>query len=460
MGTSSRPLASRPRRRRGLRPSSWAVVALAVAVTGCGDSTGSQRIQWPLTALLSLDPNLPAGWWTLEIEGSELWLTTPTAHRFPIGEVEDDTGDRLELSPLPDCGSDSIGGSYTWETTDGKVQLSATEDDGCADRQELLTAGAWERTTTAPLMDEVPDAIPAPLLAAIPLPAPGAHLAVLDEGVWATAIGDPTVYRVDPATNAVAGTVSTGSYQDDYRWLAAGEQSLWVTLTNRNSVARIDPATGAELDITVGSFPTGALAAHGAVWISDHHGGTVSRIDPATNTVTDTITVSEPGPGGPQMLVPADGAVDVAVPRAGQIRRIDPDNLSVSTVYDGRTLGTISVNEAGIWILEGLDAAWVTRVGPEGRADLLVGVGEGRRPRNLVATDDAVWVLTVGAEGSSPVELLAADPETGEIRFRFDLGFEVAPEDSVNFDVVAGPDGDVWVTTDTGIARIDGSPAD
>ena len=149
-----------------------------------------------------------------------------------------------------------------------------------------------------------------------------------------------------------------------------------------------------------------------------------------------------------------DDRVLVSVPRENAIVAIDPRTGEVSRFFTGRMQSRMQATGDAVWTFEGLDATWVTRIGADGDADLRIGVGDGRRPRALAATDDAVWVLTVGKR--TPVvdlELLRIDAASGEVTDR--VGVERL---AGRHDIVVDEGGDVWVTAMDAVLRIDGTP--
>jgi sugar lactone lactonase YvrE len=131
--------------------------------------------------------------------------------------------------------------------------------------------------------------------------APGAYgrtMAVGAGGVWVgklrstpTRQGAGAVMHIDPASNRVVGTVTTGA-----PWccgVAAGDEDVWLAAPTSGTVARIDPATGrAVVTIRLGGRPAAVGVGGGSVWVADDQARLVWRIDARTNQVLGSVAVS------------------------------------------------------------------------------------------------------------------------------------------------------------------------
>ena len=60
------------------------------------------------------------------------------------------------------------------------------------------------------------------------------------DAIWASGFGDGTIYRIDPATNSVSGSLAT-TYLTLGPPLVAFD-SIWVGALDQDVVLRIDPA--------------------------------------------------------------------------------------------------------------------------------------------------------------------------------------------------------------------------
>ena len=452
--TDAPPGAAAGRRSLPGRPLVWAAAAAAVVAFVVLPRAGADGAPRHLQALLPVPPEFPPGWWSLDFADGAAWLMAPTGTNEHIGEVVR-FDDQLELGPDPECG-DGGPGLYEVVRDGDDVRFEAMGADGCAARQEVLTAGTWRPYAPPPMTTRVPDVRPAEVLATVPVEGEAARLAVTSGSVWVVTVATRSLYRIDPTSNVVVDAVDI-DYADRIPGLAAAEDgSLWVSNWLRSTVSRVDATTGeVTATVDVGRDPPGGMAVvDGDVWVANGHDGTVTRVDGSAGAVIESIAVGEPGDGGPQDVAAFEDRVLVSVPRESAIMSIDPRTGEVSRFFTGRMQSRMQAAGDAVWTFEGLDAGWVTRIGADGTADLRIGVGEGRRPRALAATADVVWVLTVGPR--TPVvdfELLRIDARSGEVTDR--LGVEHL---AGRHDVVVDEGGDVWVTAMDAVLRIDGTP--
>jgi streptogramin lyase len=426
------------------------VLVLALATRGSGGDEPVRDLH--LEALLATPGGFPPGWWSLDIEDGAASFTTRTGAEQPIGEVVRFDGRELELGDAPEC--DGGGGLYRLVSDGDAVRFEAVGPDACRQREEVLTDAPWRPYTPLPRTTAVPDARPVRVLADVPIEGRPTGLAVAAGSVWVAALFSPEVVGIDPATNTVTAHIDAG-YAAEVPGLGAGEGALWVSNWRRDTVVRLDLATRRLTGtVDVGLDPPGdILVADGAVWATSAYDGTVVRIDAATGKFTDAIEVTDGGAGGPQELMAYEGDVLVTVPGANEIARVDPGTGAVSTFFSGRVQSRLAVTADAVWAVEGLGATWVTRIRTDGVADLRVGVGEGRRPRALAATDDTVWVVTERrVPPTAEIQLVRIDAATGEVVGIEDVGRRVR-----RTDLAVDPSGDVWMTTVDSVLRIDGS---
>jgi streptogramin lyase len=144
-------------------------------------------------------------------------------------------------------------------------------------------------------------------------------IAIGSDAVWAQGeAGGGTVWRIEPATNAVtAEIVAPGA-----SGIAVGLDSVWVAARDRAVVYRIDPATNsvaATIDLpgAIGGIGVGL----DGVWVSSFGSGWVSRIDPGTDQVTGSFSTGYVRLGPP---ITAFGSVWVAALDESVLVRIDP----------------------------------------------------------------------------------------------------------------------------------------
>jgi len=220
-------------------------------------------------------------------------------------------------------------------------------------------------------------------------------LAASDSSVWVH--GSSEVIRVDPSTNAIVARVATPPI--GFGYLAAGDGAVWQTDFGENSLLRIDPSSNrvvATIPLGEDAAPEGVGVTPGAVWVALHHRGEVARIDPATNEVVARIRVGPSGNRGPLKLAAGPAGVWVDVPNTSSVVNIDPQTNAV--------VG--KVDFSGIPVIDGTDV-WIVALNRAARID----------------------PATHRVLASASLQGLAADGAAGL--------------------------GSVWVTTSTGLVRID-----
>jgi len=190
--------------------------------------------------------------------------------------------------------------------------------------------------------------------------APCAGLAMGFGSVWVPNCGDGSVWRLDAETNKVIAKIATG-IADTEGTITAGEGSIWMPADATGVLARIDPKTNAvaaRIKISAGSFA--AMAGEGAIWVTCTKSNLVSRVDAKTNQVVAKIPV---GPS-PRFLAVGLGAVWTLNQGDGSVTRIDPATNKVTATI------AIGVPGEGGDIDTGAGAVWVTAMGkPISRID-------------------------------------------------------------------------------------------
>lgn len=309
-----------------------------------------------------------------------------------------------------------------------------------------------------------------------------ASVAVDEGSVWVSNAGDGTVSRISPETNETSDTLQAGA---EPAGIAVGDGSLWVAetisasllridpisgeietteLTGRpagvahtpdgiwvsmapSGIARIDPSDGSvTLTQTVGSGPTGVVAAFGSVWVANHLDGTVTRLEPSTGRPEATIPVGD----GPNSLVAAGERLWVANEFDGSVDAIDPAANAVErSVPVGGAATSLATDGEDLWLATGASPS-------EHRGGTAVVATEEAVPRTLdpaIVYDSIGWqILSVtndgllafkkvgGPDGATLVpDLASALPQVAPdgLTYRFPLrdgltysnGDPIAPED-------------------------------
>jgi len=304
---------------------------------------------------------------------------------------------------------------------------------------------------------ETPPALSARVAARIFLPVFSVSLAVGEGSVWVASAGrqgsheavnvpsldvPPTLSRVDPATNAVAGTVHLGSYD---RWedviIAFG--SVWLLDSGADVLFRLDPLTGA-VQARIDHLPglTHAVEGAGSIWVMAN--GSLLRIDPGTNRVTGRVDFGDQNAAhlsygdGRIWVVQADGitAVDAATLDVVARSPTIPGGIADVAFAGGAAWAyACAVDESGNCSFE------ILRVGPSGGIDRTLPV-----PADVAAIEgdgDTLWVATSerGQTTKTPARggrILRIDARTGEITGTFDVEPDSPIAKSINALAVDG----------------------
>jgi DNA-binding SARP family transcriptional activator/DNA-binding beta-propeller fold protein YncE len=112
-------------------------------------------------------------------------------------------------------------------------------------------------------------------------------------GVWTPSVAEGRLLRLHPKTAAfVAETDPTGGATATWVAVAAGAGGVWVGDNQggngggANKVWRVDPTTNqVDGSVAVGNFPLGLVVRDGKLWVVCALSGTVDEIDPATFSV-------------------------------------------------------------------------------------------------------------------------------------------------------------------------------
>ena len=173
-----------------------------------------------------------------------------------------------------------------------------------------------------------------------------ASIAVDDSGVYVMSTGTPMVARIDPATNAVAGTFAAPSGASAVR---AGFDSLWFSRASQGKLTRVDPADGSEIgSVTAGSGARFLAVGEGAVWVMANSDGTVTRVDSNGKAVATIKVADRPVEGGD--IAVGGGYVWARVSDA-VIVQIDPASNRVKARFgEPSGSGSVAATDGVVWI--------------------------------------------------------------------------------------------------------------
>lgn len=176
--------------------------------------------------------------------------------------------------------------------------------------------------------------------------------------VWLV-IKPSTLVRIDPATNAVTGSLA----------LPAGSANplfsggfVWVTAFEHDALLKIDPKTlTLAATIAVGPKPRFLAAGAGAVWTLNQGDGSLSRVDLATGKLIATIPCGIPGGGGEISF--GEGYVWATV-FDFPLTQVDPATNKVVRQWAGQGGDGLRVGLGSVW-LSNLRQGTVWRVDPK-----------------------------------------------------------------------------------------------
>jgi hydroxyacylglutathione hydrolase len=233
----------------------------------------------------------------------------------------------------------------------------------------------------------------------------------IDESVWVSNKPRNSISRIDPHTNRVLATITTG--KEPCAGLTVAFGSVWVPNCGDQTISRFDAQTAkllATLPVNIADTEGTIAAGEGSVWMPSDASGVLTRIDPNTDRVVARIPV----PAGSFAAVVGEGAVWVTCTKRNLVSRVDPKA--------GKVIATIAVGPSPRFLAVGLGAVWtlnqgdgsVSRIDPatnQVTATILVGVpGEGG---DIDTGEGAVWVTAMGKP------LSRIDPATNTVVKQF-----------------------------------------
>ncbi len=221
------------------------------------------------------------------------------------------------------------------------------------------------------------------------------------QGAGAIWLAGPNgVSRFDPATNSVTQALRVGKTGDTRR-VTFGAGLVWVTDQEESTLARIDPATNAVVGtVTLSGKPQDVLFAGGAVWVTLPESGVVLRVDPGTQQVTPV-----PVRGRPTNLAFGSGTLWVSDPANNTLAKVDPVRLAVTG--DAATGGCpdyVAADDTAVWVQDECKITTVFRVDPTtGKVSGMAAVGKDAKA--VALTGGTLWVANVTDNTVSVVDV-------------------------------------------------------
>jgi streptogramin lyase len=233
------------------------------------------------------------------------------------------------------------------------------------------------------------------------------EIAVDQSGVWVTDTENSEIVRIDPASNAVAGTPTrVPSIPED---VVVDRGSVWVA-SSTGTLTRLDARDTSRSDeLAVGGHPFAVAAGAGAVWVVDSQRARVIRVDSSRLRIT-AVTRVRPHPKD----VAADGGeVWVALARGAQ--RLDPDSGKPDEplVRTTSPLESISIGDGRVWATSLLDdsAFIVDPISNEQPTPIDAGAG----PEGVAVGNGSAWITSHRSDEVLRFDAASGSPEGGPL---------------------------------------------
>jgi serine/threonine protein kinase len=136
----------------------------------------------------------------------------------------------------------------------------------------------------------------------ISTPTEAAGVTVGEGAVWVRSnLASPYVYKVDPATGNIIGSLSLGGADD----VVARDGDVWVADATDDAVIRVDPATVTQISVLSGPFvqPGSVDVAMGILWVLNRGDCSLVRVQLANNAKGAPLSL----PHGGAVLASRDG---------------------------------------------------------------------------------------------------------------------------------------------------------
>jgi streptogramin lyase len=256
-----------------------------------------------------------------------------------------------------------------------------------------------------------------------------------DGNIWMDAFADDRVVRFDLDTGVVTPFPLVGI--DGPHEIAVGpDGNLWTTGRTSDTIARINPSTGAAsvFPTTGVDNPRGVTAGpDGNVWIVGRDNDTVGRVVPSTGVVTPFAATGVDQPR--QIVAGPDGNLYLNGSANDTLARVTPATgavVPISTgVIDGPFGMTVGADDK-LWVTA-TNGNTISRVALDGTVEHTEPLFPGCSPVNVVAGPDGnVWIAAQGID-----QLVRVTPFFGM------TGFPTSDVDGP-IDLAAAPDNRLW----------------
>ncbi len=186
-----------------------------------------------------------------------------------------------------------------------------------------------------------------------------------------------TLYKLDPITGDLAGTVDVSAATTHAWGLSWDGSKLWIADSSLRKVYAVNPNTGAKLqtvDCPAGCswYPTGVATSNGALWVMDYTANKIYKLNPDTGALLNTVTMAASCTTtyGLTML---NGAFWTSCYSSTTVRKLDaatgeevgtftgPDAYMLDYCSDGMSnLWAVSYINKKVYLLESGENGWLS----------------------------------------------------------------------------------------------------
>jgi YVTN family beta-propeller protein len=226
--------------------------------------------------------------------------------------------------------------------------------------------------------------------------------------------GGDTLVRIDPATNAVAGTIPIGQKTSA---VAVGGEHVWATSFADGSVWRIDPGSKATLRIPTRGSPTDVAVVGGEVFVANGPQQSVASLDAKSGDVRFVASLGGQDNIGSVRVTGADGSLWYADPTkhvVGRIRAylqggsveaqipVPPDRTSLTAAYE--SIDGFASGGGSLWVAGDALGRELWRLDPTAKR-VTATIRLPFVPADVAAGEGAVWVTSLLGDTVARIDL-------------------------------------------------------
>ncbi len=251
-----------------------------------------------------------------------------------------------------------------------------------------------------------------PVEATVSIPGTPGGIAAGLGSIWVASLSTGVLYRIDPESNAVSGSVryraggGGGNGVEDP--VAVGGGAVWVASEADDRLVKIDPAGMRVVWKRPFSSIWGVAYAGGSVWVPQLEEGSVARVAPGNGKV-----LSRQAAIGPSDVAPGPTGVWALEHRGSALLRMRArtGKRLARVPFEARAPERLAVGSGAAWVSDTL--GWVVvRVNtatPNRKKEVAMPAGGETMPGNMAAGGGYVWVGTIQSH------VLRIDPRTNTV---------------------------------------------